>query len=70
MKRLTVLTAALFEAGCQTVTVVSGCPPLVEYSRTQQQQAAIEMKKNAGTQLAKMIADYSKLRDACRVDGK
>jgi len=52
-------------AACQTTG--GGCPPLVTYSRAQQTQARSELLSlPAGSQIAKMIVDYGKTRDACR----
>ena len=52
--------------GCQTMG--GGCPPLVTYSPAQQARAAKELRAlPAGSQIARMIVDYSKTRDACRL---
>lgn len=65
----TILTLAAFSAlalgGCRSTG--GGCPPLVTYSAAQQQRAAKELRALHGdAQLAVMIADYKKTRDACR----
>ncbi len=53
-------------AGCNAVG--GGCPPLVSYSRAQQADAAHELRAlPQDSELAAMIVDYGKLRDACRV---
>lgn len=52
--------------GCQSVG--GGCPPMVKYSAVQQQQAAKELRAQPkDSQIAKMIVDYKKTRDACRI---
>lgn len=54
-------------AACQS----TGCPPLVKYSAAQQQRAAQELRKlgKSPSQIAQMIVDYKKTRDACRASG-
>lgn len=43
------------------------CPPLVTYSKEQQQRALTELRKIAtDSEIARYVSDYSKLRDACR----
>lgn len=65
--RLIVLIPGLFSlAACQSVGG-GGCPPLTAYSAVQQQQAAVELRKIPNSQVAQMIVDYGKLRDACRI---
>ena len=65
--RLIVLIGGLFSlAACQS-TGGGGCPPLVTYSQKQQAQAAAELRGMTRSQVAKMIVDYGKMRDACRV---
>lgn len=69
-KLLATLTLVSFSAGCQSTTVISGCPPLVAYSSATQKQAAAELRRlPPGSPLAKMIVDYGKHRAACRVGG-
>ena len=59
-----VALSSLAVSGCQTV---SGCPPLVTYSPILQQRAAKELRDlPQGSQIARMIVDYGKTRDACR----
>ena len=53
-------------AACQS-TGGGGCPPLTAYSAVQQRQAAAELRKMPESQVARMIVDYGKLRDACRL---
>ena len=64
-KRLLALTMVLFEGACQS-TVVSGCPPLVTYSRAQMAEAAKELRLS-GPEVRRLVTDYGKLRDGCRV---
>lgn len=67
MTRSIVLMMGLFSlAACQS-TGGGGCPPLTAYSAVQQKQAAAELRKMPKSQVAKMIIDYGKLRDACRL---
>lgn len=67
MKRLIVLTTVLFEAGCQS-TGGGGCPPLVTYSPAQMKKAAAEMRAlHKDAELKRLVTDYGKMRDACRV---
>ena len=48
--------------------VVSQCPELTQYSLEDLKKAATELRMlPSDSQIAEMIADYSKLRDACRV---
>jgi hypothetical protein len=64
-----VLIAVSFSAvigGCQSVR--GGCPPLIKYTAEQQQRAAKELRGlGQSSQIAQMIVDYKKTRDACRV---
>lgn len=68
MKRLIVLTTAAFSlAACQS-TGGGGCPPLINYSADQMKRAAAEMRAlHKDAELRRLINDYSKMRDACRV---
>ena len=66
MKRFLVLMMGLSEAACQS-TAVSGCPPLVTYNKAQMAQAAAEMRMS-GPEVRRLVTDYGKLRDACRVN--
>lgn len=68
----TILIAASFSvalSACQSTG--GGCPPLVKYSAAQQQQAAKELRAlgKSSKQIAQMIVDYKKTRDACRAGG-
>jgi hypothetical protein len=65
------LVAALSSAlgGCAE-TAGEGCPPLVSYSPAAQKRGAHELDGLAGdSQVARMIVDYGKMRDACRSAG-
>lgn len=66
MTRSIVLAMGLFSLGaCQSTG--GGCPPLISYSAVQQKQAAAELRKIPQSQVAQMIVDYGKMRDACRI---
>ncbi len=70
--RLSILMMALFSlAGCQSYVATSGCPPLVTYSAADQKQASSELRAllPRDSQIARMIVDYGKMRDACRAGG-
>jgi hypothetical protein len=63
---LTILIMVAF-SGCQS-TGGSGCPPLVEYSADTQKRVAAELRAlPKDSPLARMIVDYKKTRDACRI---
>ena len=68
MKRLIVSTTVLFSlAACQS-TGGGGCPPLVSYSADQMKRAAAEMRAlHKEAELRRLVTDYGKMRDACRV---
>jgi hypothetical protein len=68
MKRLIVLTTAAFSlAACQS-TGGGGCPPLINYSADQMKRAAAEMRAlHKDAELRRLVTDYGKFRDACRV---
>ena len=51
--------------------VINQCPVLQNYTPEQQKIASQELRNlYTDSQLARMITDYSKLRDACRVVNK
>lgn len=67
----------IFLAGCShfsmserqqvSALVIAKCPVLQNYSLEQQTKAADELAKLASdSQIAAMITDYGKVRDACR----
>lgn len=68
MKRLIVLATALSSvAACQS-TYGGGCPPLVAYSADQMKRAAAEMRAlHKEAELRRLVTDYGKMRDSCRV---
>lgn len=69
MRSFAILMLVSFSlAGCQTTRVVSGCPPLVTYSAQTQKQLAADLRAlPPGSLLGRVIVDYKKLRDACRL---
>lgn len=69
MRLLIVSIAASFSlAACQSTQGGGGCPPLVDYSAETQRLAAAELRKlPKDSALARLIIDYKKTRDACRV---
>jgi hypothetical protein len=55
----------------QAALVISKCPVLKQYSKEQLRQAAAELRSlPSESQVAVLVTDYSKLRDACRVANK
>lgn len=47
--------------------VIAKCPVLKSYTPEQQKKAAQELKDlGVDSQIANMMVDYSKMRDACR----
>lgn len=59
-------TVAFSLSACQS-TGGSGCPPLVTYSAETQRMAAQELRRlPKDSQLAKLVIDYKKTRDAIR----
>jgi len=72
MRRLAALAiAAISLTGCATggsePRVTTVCPPVVEYSREFQARAADELDLlPEGSAIAKMLADYSVMRDQAR----
>lgn len=70
------MLGSLTLSGCATITpkqqqqlnlVVAKCPVLTKYSKEQLRQAAMELDNiPSESQLARMLTDYGKLRDACR----
>ena len=64
----------LFLTGCvglsqdKITVVMRKCPAIVSYSKAEQKKAYSEIKAMAAnSQIPRMMGDYSKLRDACRV---
>lgn len=68
MKRLAILMTGLISlAACQS-TGGGGCPPLINYSADQMKRAAAEMRAlHKDAELRRLVTDYGKFRDACRV---
>lgn len=69
-----ILVCSLALAGCATASgperalVLSKCPVLKTYSTEELQRAAKELRNlPSESEIANMLTDYSKLRDACRV---
>jgi hypothetical protein len=55
----------------QAALVISKCPVLKQYTKEQMRQAASELKSlPTESQVAVLVTDYSKLRDACRIANK
>lgn len=68
---------AIMLSGCASITpertafAYSRCPVLKKYTREELIKAAQEIKTlPSESQIAEMMADYSKLRDACRLAEK
>ena len=73
------IISTLALTGCGTVSnfkptqkqvnlVLTKCPVLRNYSKAEMKQAAKELKSiPSESQIASMIGDYGKLRQACRV---
>ena len=76
MKIVYALGMVILLTGCGTLSgqqkqqlslVITKCPVLMKYSKSQLVTAAMELKSlSTESQIAKMLTDYSKLRDACR----
>ncbi len=72
-RRLVVLAIATsWLTGCATAgfeaTGLASCPPVVEYSREFQAQAAEELAKLPnGSAVVEMMADYAVLREQVRI---
>lgn len=77
IKKLLIITTCLILTGCSNSlwspadirqVVISRCPPLVNYTPEQQRITAQELRSiYSDSQIAQMITDYAKLREACRV---
>ncbi len=70
--RVALVLATIWLSGCATVSSDLGghgaCPPVVEYSREFQAQAADELALlPEGSAVADMMADYAVMRDQARV---
>ena len=63
------LIAMLLLVGCATVSsdTQAVCPPIVEYSTSDQTRAAIELEALPdGAMVVRMLSDYAVLRDQAR----
>jgi hypothetical protein len=74
MKIMITALMALSLTACASVTpervtlAYSKCPVLKQYTEEQLKKAASEMKQlPSESQIASMITDYGKLREACRI---
>lgn len=79
MKSSLIILTSLLLTGCGTVSnlkptqkqvnlVLTKCPVLRNYSKAEMKKAAEELQNiPSDAQLARMIGDYGKLRQACRV---
>ena len=72
LPRAVLVLATIWLSGCATVSSDVGghgaCPPVVEYSREFQAQAADELANlPEGSAVADMMADYAVMRDQARV---
>lgn len=64
---MTLTTVGFSLSACNSVPS-SGCPPLIRYSAETQKKAAEELRRlPPGSPLAKLVVDYKKMRDACRI---
>jgi len=77
MKVISILTLALMLSACASITpqrvefAYSRCPVLKKYTQQELMQAAKEVANLPNeSQIVEMMADYSKLRDACRLAEK
>lgn len=68
MKPVIVVAFAIALASCQTTRIHSDCPSIVGYSRATMAQAAKELRAlPQGSALERLVADYHRVRDACRL---
>lgn len=77
MKFYVLILTGIMLSGCATMNstqqqqatiVLNKCPVLNNYSQSQMTKAAQELKSiPSDSQISRLIRDYSKLRDACRV---
>ena len=65
------MAAMIFMSACAMVaseTPLSACPPVVEYSTSDQTRAAIELEALPdGAMVVRMLSDYAILRDQARI---
>lgn len=69
-----IIAFTLFLTGCASVTpervtlAYTRCPVLKNYTQEQMKRAASELRNlPTESQIASMITDYGKLREACRI---
>lgn len=69
-----IIVFTLFLTGCASVTpervtlAYTRCPVLKKYTQDQMKRAASELRNlPTESQIAYMITDYGKLREACRI---
>lgn len=74
MKLAFLLITAIMLSACASITpervdfAYSRCPVLKKYTKEEMIQAAQELRRlPTESQIAEMMTDYSKLRDACRL---
>jgi hypothetical protein len=74
MMKILVIASMLLLTGCASITpervtlAYSKCPVLKKYTEEQMKKAASELKQlPTESQIASMITDYGKLREACRI---
>lgn len=63
------LIAMLWLSGCATVSsdALAPCPPVVDYSSTDQESAAAEVETpSEGSMVVRMLSDYAVLREQAR----
>lgn len=77
MKAIIGITLAVMLSACASITpervelAYSRCPVLKKYTQQELMQAAKEVANLPNeSQIVEMMADYSKLRDACRLAEK
>jgi Tfp pilus assembly protein PilP len=77
MKIITILPLAIMLSACASINsqqielTYSRCPVLKKYTQQELMQAAKEVANLPNeSQIEEMMADYSKLRDACRLSEK
>lgn len=64
---LKIVTLAMLLSGCVTDRSEYMCPPLKQYKKETQQQAAKELDQlPPNSTVARLVVDYGQLRDACR----
>lgn len=74
MMKIFAIASILLLTGCASITpervtlAYAKCPVLKKYTEEQMKKAASELKQlPTESQIASMITDYGKLREACRI---